>query len=207
LLRDPREGYLTALLGLYDRYRRQVEHEDNLVNHRVSWLVASQSFLLGTYVFLLTPATGALNVVDEATLRRTVTLLQQCFSVAGLIASLAVAMSVSAALFALSDLVRDYRRKVVELDEAAKHLNRDDRDAAKQLIPPIISRWPRRLLGCAAATGLPTLFASVWSILWIGSEREWSVTLIVTGFALVFLAETWFFAEKARRADEPIEES
>lgn len=31
-------------------YRRIVEHEDNLINHRTSWLLIAQSFLLGACI-------------------------------------------------------------------------------------------------------------------------------------------------------------
>lgn len=34
----------------YDRYRRNIEHEDDLINHRLSWLLIAQSFLLGACV-------------------------------------------------------------------------------------------------------------------------------------------------------------
>jgi hypothetical protein len=34
----------------FDRFRHNIEHEDNLINHRTSWLLISQSFLLGACV-------------------------------------------------------------------------------------------------------------------------------------------------------------
>jgi hypothetical protein len=36
--------------------RRRIEHEDNLVNQRVSWIVGSQAFLLTGYAILLNGA-------------------------------------------------------------------------------------------------------------------------------------------------------
>ncbi len=33
--------------------RRRIEHEDNLVNQRLSWLVASQAFMLTAFAILL----------------------------------------------------------------------------------------------------------------------------------------------------------
>lgn len=41
---------MNGTLLKHDRYRRIIEHEDNLVNHRVSWLLIAQSFLLGACV-------------------------------------------------------------------------------------------------------------------------------------------------------------
>jgi hypothetical protein len=55
-----------------DAIRRRIEHEDNLVNQRLSWLVASQSFLVTAFAILLngaeqvgasTPYAGARHVL------------------------------------------------------------------------------------------------------------------------------------------------
>jgi len=37
----------------YDQVRHQIEHEDNLVTQRLSWLMASQSFLFSAYAIVL----------------------------------------------------------------------------------------------------------------------------------------------------------
>jgi hypothetical protein len=34
---------------IYDAYRRQLEHEDNLIGHRINWLLAAESFLFVGY--------------------------------------------------------------------------------------------------------------------------------------------------------------
>ena len=36
-----------------EEIRRRIEHEDNLLNQRVSWIVSSQPFLLTGYASLL----------------------------------------------------------------------------------------------------------------------------------------------------------
>ena len=41
---------MTESTSKYEQYRNHVEHEDNLINHRVSWLLIAQSFLLGACV-------------------------------------------------------------------------------------------------------------------------------------------------------------
>lgn len=43
---------LSEVMCLRDACRNNVDYEGNLVNNRVSWLVASQSFLLTGYVLL-----------------------------------------------------------------------------------------------------------------------------------------------------------
>lgn len=37
-------------ISKFENYRQIIEHEDNLINHRVSWLLIAQSFLLGACV-------------------------------------------------------------------------------------------------------------------------------------------------------------
>ena len=37
----------------YDQMRRQIEHEDDLITQRLSWLMASQSFLFTAYAIVL----------------------------------------------------------------------------------------------------------------------------------------------------------
>lgn len=38
--------------AIYDAYRRQIEHEDNLLNNRASWLLMAQSFFVVAYSIL-----------------------------------------------------------------------------------------------------------------------------------------------------------
>jgi hypothetical protein len=37
----------------YDRIRSQIQHEADLINHRLSWLLAAQSFLFAAYATIL----------------------------------------------------------------------------------------------------------------------------------------------------------
>ena len=37
----------------YDQIRQQIEHEDDLITQRLSWLMASQSFLFSAYAIVL----------------------------------------------------------------------------------------------------------------------------------------------------------
>src|ERR1700677_351087 len=37
----------------YDQVRHQIEHEDDLITQRISWLMASQSFLFSAYAIVL----------------------------------------------------------------------------------------------------------------------------------------------------------
>src|SRR5881628_2698690 len=51
----------TPLSGLdyYQLIRQRIEHEDNLIVQRLSWLVASQSFLFTAYAIVLNGLTGS----------------------------------------------------------------------------------------------------------------------------------------------------
>src|SRR3954447_20568738 len=44
-----------------EEIRRRIEHEDNLLNQRVSWIVSSQAFLLTGYAILLNAPTEFRN--------------------------------------------------------------------------------------------------------------------------------------------------
>lgn len=37
----------------YEFFRNELRHEDILINHRVSWLISSQAFLLGAFAILI----------------------------------------------------------------------------------------------------------------------------------------------------------
>lgn len=57
--------------------RRRIEHEDNLLNQRVSWIVSSQAFLLTGYAILLNAPLdlrSAKHVRDQALLMKLVPL-------------------------------------------------------------------------------------------------------------------------------------
>jgi hypothetical protein len=46
---------LESISGIqyYEIIRSQIEHEDNLINQRLSWFVAAQAFLFSAYAILL----------------------------------------------------------------------------------------------------------------------------------------------------------
>jgi hypothetical protein len=63
---------------------RRVEHEDNLLNQRVSWIVSSQAFLLTGYAILLNAPMGlrtAEHARDHALLVRLIPITSLCVTV------------------------------------------------------------------------------------------------------------------------------
>jgi hypothetical protein len=47
----------TSAMEVYNLVRQQIEHEDELVNQRVNWLLFSQAFFFGTFATILTTGT------------------------------------------------------------------------------------------------------------------------------------------------------
>src|SRR2546425_10826614 len=47
-----------SALDYYNLFRQRLEHEDNLIIQRLSWLVASQSFLFTAYAIVLNGLTA-----------------------------------------------------------------------------------------------------------------------------------------------------
>lgn len=75
-----------------EEIRRRIEHEDNLLNQRVSWLVSSQAFLLTGYAILLNAPLDLRteqHVRDHALLMKLIPITSLCITVLLWIAMLA----------------------------------------------------------------------------------------------------------------------
>ena len=140
---DERQKFAT----IRAHFRNQIEHEDNLVGLRNSWLVGSQSFLLGTYVFLVNspydyissgsrqmPVPGAIEVIhktasgvtpnpisllsfDTSALSNSVITLRYVMPAGGVLISVATYQGVIAAMDAILELRRHYAENVKALDD------------------------------------------------------------------------------------------
>src|SRR5947199_10543454 len=90
-------------LERYHLFRSRIEHEDNLIMQRLSWLMASQSFLFTAYAIVTNglsaaPATeGNLFVNHLATLARIIPIV-------AVINSLLIGLSIFGALKAIREL-------------------------------------------------------------------------------------------------------
>lgn len=189
--------------SLYQLFRSQIEHEDNLVNHRVSWLVGSQSFLLGTYVFLVNnplfypdPVESSvkrfskqLELIDINQFIGSIQLLRWAYSLTGLFVAVLVWLSVWAALGAITDL----RYKYAELRNGVSDLPENE------YVPAVLSRPCWRLLGLAAVL-LPPVFASVWFCFLMqacGVHVGVSVVVAIALLAIGCLMPSHFVRERA----------
>src|SRR5919106_6535611 len=86
----------------YQIIRSQIEHEDNLINQRLSWFVAAQAFLFSAYAILL-------NAPPQVRLQSFAAQQEILFSVIPLVAigvSILIHITVIAAMLAMANLRR-----------------------------------------------------------------------------------------------------
>ncbi|HUJ72890.1 MAG TPA: hypothetical protein VLZ30_11655 [Verrucomicrobiae bacterium] len=138
-----------SALEYYHLVRERIEHEDNLVVQRLSWLVASQSFLFTAYAIVTNglasqPPTYPVHFMNQ--LHR----LFQLIPVVGTLTSVLIYVSILAAVVAMRRLRNSYRSR----------FGKDD-DLPIQAGPSI------RLLGYTAPLLLPLVFTIVWLVLWM----------------------------------------
>jgi hypothetical protein len=137
-----------------DRYRlvrSQVEHEDNLVSQRLSWFLASQSFLFTAYAITLNGPIQLHFQNFEAQER----LLMHLLPMVAIISAALIWLSIIAGFRAMRTL-RDgfYRACGPSLPEG---------------LPPIQTTGRTLLGGQLGPLALPLIFLAVWLILLVRS--------------------------------------
>ena len=136
-----------SALETYRLFRDRIEHEDNLIVQRLSWLVASQAFLFTAYAI----TTNGLNSLDPKLAGRFLeqaTLLFRLIPTVAISVAVLIDISILAALRAIRQIRRLYQTKSISPD-----------------LPPIQTSATTRLLGLSAPLLLPLLFVSVWLVL------------------------------------------
>ena len=137
----------------YQLFRNRIEHEDNLVMQRLSWLMASQSFLFSAYAIvtngLSSPRTGGTNAFVNL-----LHILEKIVPIVALLNSLMIFVSILAALRAIKELRRQYQQN----QEVLKTL-------------PLQASSTTRVASLSAPVLLPLLFMAVWLFLVIKEER------------------------------------
>jgi hypothetical protein len=131
-------------LERYRVFRSRIEHEDNLIMQRLSWLMASQSFLFTAYAIVSNglsgaPTTGANLFINH------LTTLERIIPIVAVINSFLIGLSIFGALKAIRELRKEYLRQGQLLE----------------VIPLQSSRFARGM-GFSAPIILPPLFAAVW---------------------------------------------
>jgi hypothetical protein len=128
----------------YQIIRSQIEHEDNLINQRLSWFVAAQAFLFSAYAILL-------NAPSQVRLQSFAKQQEILFSLIPLVAigvSILIYVTIIAATLAMANLRR-----------LAKNYFEDN-----ALLPPIQGYRKTFLLGQATPILIPFLFMSSWIV-------------------------------------------
>ena len=133
-----------TVLERYQVFRNRIEHEDNLIMQRLSWLMASQSFLFTAYAIVTNglsaaPTTGANLFMNH------LTTLARIIPIVALLNSLLIAISIMGALKAIRELRNEYSRHAQVLEA----------------LPLQTSRFAR-CMGLSAPVLLPLLFLAVW---------------------------------------------
>jgi hypothetical protein len=162
-----------------DQGRKRIEQEDNLINHRVSWLIGSQSFLLTAFVLLRNnpsyyPESQAQVTLTLAYLQRT-DLLVYVIVVVGALIALCSSLAVFAAFMAISSWrgkVPEGERQFLTSDATLAHLG-----------------------GLAAVLPGPVL-ASVWVMLfaaeWPSFSKHLSLVYLITPLAVFVITFLWW---------------
>jgi len=134
-------------------YRSRIEHEDNLIVQRLSWLVASQSFLFTAYAIttngLTSPEPKYTGFLEQGEL------LFRLIPTVAISVALLIYISILAALRAIHQIRRLYQQRNLPPD-----------------LPPLQTAATTRLLGLSAPLLVPILFVSVWLILLINGPAR-----------------------------------
>jgi hypothetical protein len=136
--------------SLYELLRKQVEHEDNLINHRLNWLLLSQGFLFVAYGTILTS--------DNLNLAQKVWPLRILITVAVVVSTLTCS-----SIWAAFRAVHELRACWLRFNEAESKMERGKLETD---FPPIIwdgcTRSSRFARGEYAAVGIPICIILAW---------------------------------------------
>ncbi len=134
-------------LELYRTVRAQIEHEDNLVSQRLSWLLASQSFLFTAFAITLNgPSQSHFRSFESLS-----DLLIRLLEVVGLISALLIWISILAGIGAMRRL--------------RTTLHQELRDSLLLKLPPVQTTGFTLRAGQFAPVLTPLLIMGIWLIL------------------------------------------
>jgi len=133
-------------VGYSDAVRRQIEHEDILIVNRLSWLMASQSFLFTAYAIILNGPTQTRTAAFAAHGES----LLKIVPVLAISACVLIYLGICGGILVMANLRRELARHHATLNN---------------LCPPVQGNSPSLFLGHCAPLGLPPIFAGAWAIL------------------------------------------
>jgi hypothetical protein len=136
-----------SLVEQYQVVRSQIEHEDNLVSQRLSWLLASQAFLFTAYAITLNGPVQLHYQAYESHVRLLIVLLP----LVGIISALLIWASILAGIAAMKKLKSDFEQRVGK--------------SVPLGLPPIQTTGAALRGGQLGPVLIPLLFLSVWMVL------------------------------------------
>ncbi len=137
----------------YRIVRSQIEHEDNVINQRLNWFLASQSFLFTANAMVLNaPATPLFPQFSD-----TVRLLTLLVPIVAFCSCLMIHITMIAGVLALRNL-----HEVVGQPPDVQEIGP---------LPPIHGSAVTRTLGLVGPLLLPFLFLIVWMLLFVRAVR------------------------------------
>jgi hypothetical protein len=108
-----------SLAELYSVIRGRIDHEDDLVNQRVLWILLTQAFFFGAYVGLLNAPKEVKNSLFEAEQTLLLWLLPTAALLTGLLAYLGIASSLKSIAY-LRHLYEDHVQAKASGDHSTK---------------------------------------------------------------------------------------
>jgi len=182
----------------WKRCRSVIEHENNLVNHRLSWLFASQGVLYGAYGVLLNiwknPSDSAKDVqlppIFYPALLVTITLV-------GMLACLAIHNSITGAQKSMDELDRWWYNEGCEYENDDHRLKtRKTRDAKHPPLQGFIPFRERPLISLINYTHIPNVFSLAWLFLCyialqlqISFVQAWFISGILVTIFIIYLPQ------------------
>jgi hypothetical protein len=131
----------------YRIVRDQIEHEDNLISQRLSWLLASQAFLFTAYAITLN---GPVQLHLQ-TYERHVGTLIVLLPIIGILTALLIWIAILAGLVAMSGLRSNFHQRSA--------------DSSPEGVPAIQTSGIVLIAGQLGPVLIPLLFLTTWLIL------------------------------------------
>jgi hypothetical protein len=175
------------LNAVYSRVRSKVEHEDNLVNQRLTWMITLHGLLFTAYGFSLTAQATALSApgLSETSsdiqkqaygeFLATFTTLRHAMAGVGIVSSFAALIGVAAAYRAIRDDAAMLDDSLFEKYEGFTY-------------PAVIGRSMVNILGIISGLLIPFLAGGVWT--WIGgfiSDFKLFIIGAVVGIVIIIM--------------------
>lgn len=135
----------------YEQTRAQIEHEDLLINHRLTWLFTLNGFLFTAFAFSLSAEATAWSKDGWIDFSNRIHYIRNCLAMAGVGSSFILLFGIVAASMSMRSLTKK-----------CEHTIKDKKDD----YPQVIGNIPHGMwLGLLPTWILPVIFCGIW--LWL----------------------------------------